>query len=97
MEYQKAKKKLFSGCGLFPLGIYIFRMKTIYQYNIAKWIGVKPPTLSNWFCDNKGLSKDSIKVLREKTGLSSDEIIDSNGNQLREKVYAAYRHAHGIE
>jgi predicted transcriptional regulator len=71
-------------------------MKTIHQYKIAKWLGVKGPTLSNWFCENKGISKDSVKLLKEKTGLSADEILFSDGNELREKITHSYREAHGL-
>ena len=66
-------------------------MKTKEQYKIAKWLGIAPSTLSNYFCDNR-CPKDKIALeLEEKSGIQYVDWKLLDRALLRKKVFDAYR------
>ena len=65
-------------------------MKTIRQYQVAEWLGVNPGTLANIFCENRRPSRVEAQRLAEKSGVSFEDWMLSNGNTLRQKVFMAY-------
>ena len=65
-------------------------MKTIRQYKVAEWLGVKPATLANIFCGNRRPSRLEAKRLEAVSGVSFEDWMLSNGNILRQKVFAAW-------
>ena len=65
-------------------------MKTIKQYQVAKWLDVKPGTLANIFCENRRPSRLEAKRLAEKSGVPFEDWMLSSGNALRQKVFMAY-------
>jgi len=73
----------------------VFNMKTIQQYKIAEWLGVKPGTLSNIFCDNRRPGRRKASHFASITGISFKDWMLSDGNQLREKVFKAWSKQHG--
>jgi len=70
-------------------------MKTIQQYKIAEWLGMKPGTLSNIFCDNRRPGRKKALRLASITGISFDDWMLSDGNQLRKKAFIAWSNQHG--
>ena len=69
-------------------------MKTIKQYQIAKWLHVKPGTLANILCGNRRPSRLEAKRLAEISGVPFDDWMLSNGTILRKKVYVAFAMSH---
>ena len=65
-------------------------MNTSKQKQIAKWLGVAPSTLSNYFCDNRRVRRDMAVEFAKKTGLTFEEIMLSDGSQLKKKFFLAY-------
>jgi transcriptional regulator with XRE-family HTH domain len=69
-------------------------MKTINQYKVAEWLGVKATTLSNILCGNRRPSRLAAKTYAEKSGVSFEDWMLSDGEQLKKKVFIAYTVAH---
>lgn len=67
----------------------VFNMKT-NQYKIAEWLGTKAPTLANVFNGRRGISKATASKWAEISGLSFEELMLSDGKQLRKKVSVAF-------
>lgn len=65
-------------------------MKTIRQYEIAEWLGVKPATLANIFCENRRPSRLEAKRLEAISGVSFEDWLLSSGSALRQKVFTAW-------
>lgn len=65
-------------------------MKTIPQYKLAEWLGVKPPTLSNIFCNNRRPGRKEARRLAEVSGVAFEKWMLSDGNQLREELFSAW-------
>ena len=65
-------------------------MKTIKQYKVAEWLGVKPATLANIFCENRRPSRLEAKRLEAISGVSFEDWMLSNGSALRQKVFTAW-------
>ena len=65
-------------------------MKTIRQYEIAEWLGVKPATLANIFCENRRPSRIEAKRLEAISGVSFEDWLLTNGSILRQKVFTAW-------
>jgi len=66
-------------------------METIKQYEVASWLGLKPGTLANIFCENRRPSRLEAKRLETVSGVSFEDWMLSNGNILRQKVVAKKR------
>lgn len=62
----------------------------IRQYKVAEWLDVKPGTLANIFCENRRPSRLEAKRLEEISGVSFEDWMLSNGQLLRQKVFAAW-------
>ena len=65
-------------------------MKTIRQYKVAEWLGVKPATLANIFCENRRPSRLEAKRLEAISGVSFEDWMLSSGSALRQKVFTAW-------
>jgi plasmid maintenance system antidote protein VapI len=65
-------------------------MKIVNQYKIAEWLGVKPSTLSNIFCGNRRPSRVEALRLAKITGVSFEDWMLADGQQLRKKVFIAF-------
>jgi len=65
-------------------------MKTIRQYQVAEWLGVKPATLANIFCGHRRPSRLEAKRLEAISGVSFEDWMLSNGSALRQKVFTAW-------
>ena len=72
-------------------------METIKQYKVAEWLGVKPATLANIFCENRRPSRLEAKRLEAISGVSFEDWMLSNGSALRQKVFTAWAVRRGGE
>ena len=65
-------------------------MKTINQNEIAGWLGVSAPFLSEIKHGVKGLSKSNAYRIAELTGISFERLMFSTGEQLFKMLAMAY-------
>jgi len=65
-------------------------MKTINQYKVAEWLGVKATTFSNILNGKRYPSRAEAARLAETSGLSLEDWLLSDREYLRKKVFIAY-------
>ena len=70
--------------------VFVFNMKTINQYKVAEWLGMKAPTLSNIFSGNRRPSRVEARRLADISDISFEDWMLSDGQLLRKKVFIAY-------
>jgi len=64
------------------------------QYKVAKWLGVKPGTLSNIFCGNRRPYREEAVRLSRVSGVSFEDWMLADCKQLKKKVFIAYAVTH---
>lgn len=65
-------------------------MKETLTKDVAKWLGVADTTLSNYFCNNRKVSRDYAVKISEITGISFEDIMLSDGQKLKKKIFLSY-------
>lgn len=75
----------------------VANMNTTEQKKIAEWLDVAPSTLSNYFNNNRRVRRDFAQKLAKTTGVSFEDIMLSDGQQLKQKFLLAYSVKFGAE
>jgi len=70
--------------------MYVVIMKTINQYRIAEWLGVKAATFSNILNGRRYPSRDEAQRLARVSGVAFEDWMLSDRNLLRKKIMIAY-------
>ena len=65
-------------------------MKTIKNHEVAEWLGLRGPTLSNIFNRKRFPSVKTAQRLAEVSGVGIEDWLLSDGNLLKKKVLIAY-------
>lgn len=70
-------------------------MEKIRQREIARYLGVSEPFLSEIKLNRKGFSKHKAKELSELTGIDFEDFMLADGAVIYRKLLFAYSQQHG--